>query len=218
MFTKVSVLVPTRGRVERLGVLLDSYRATTADLERMSELVFRVDEDDQETRAYLGEHHTIVGPRLEGYRSLPAFFNELAQAANGDVLMCGNDDMVFRTVGWAPKILAVANEHPDGLFDLGMRTHNEAHFPFATVSKKVVDALGFLFDPRIFWGDIFLRDTMDHFGRCVMIDVEIDHDWAGHAPDRTFVEGEQARRQRWSPAVHAIAVDDAVGRLRKLRA
>lgn len=215
MFEKVSVLVPTRGRVERLRRMLSSYDATTRGAEELSELVFRVDEDDLETQELLRAHVTIVGPRMSGYASLPAFFNELAARATGDVLMCGNDDMVFKTPRWAVKILAEANRHPDGVFDFGMRTHNEAHYPFATVSKKVVEALGFIFDPRIFWGDIFLRDAMQALGRCRMLDVEIAHEWAGDSPDVTFVEGEKARRADWT-ANNALAVSDAVDKLRGL--
>lgn len=130
--------------------------------------------------------------------------------------MCGNDDMVFRTDMWAPLLLGVANQYPDGVFDLGVQTHNETHFPFGVVSKKVVDTLGFLFDPRIFWGDIYLRDVMGVFGRSVMVpQVKIDHDWVGNAPDSTFIEGESARRANWMQQ-HGAAVDDAVEKLKKI--
>lgn len=224
MSSKVSVLVPTRGRVERLRTLLASYHRTTVDAYESAELLFRVDADDVETRAFLSEttHRQIVGPRLQGYRSLPVFFNELARAAQGDVLMCGNDDMVFQTVGWAPLILEEANNHPDGLFDIGVSTHNETHFPFATVSRRAVDALGFIWDPAIFWGDIFLRDVMAHFGRCVMLPtVRIDHDWVGWAPDQTYREANQNDIMRRDPTywegTHATAVRRAIAKLEALQ-
>lgn len=210
MFTKVSVLVPTRGRVGRLRTMLRSYEATTRGAEGLSELVFRADEDDPETQAFLLGRRVLIGPRLLGYGSMPTFFNELAAAAAGDVLMLGNDDVVFRTHGWAVRILEAANRYPDGIFDIGVRTHNQAHFPLSVVSKKVVDRLGFICDPRVFWVDIFLRDVMTHFGRTVSLSsVEIDHDWAGHNPDQVFLEGEGARRSDWMGA-HAEAVGDAV--------
>lgn len=218
MYEKVSVLVPTRNRIERLRTMLSSYDVTTAGAEHASELVFRIDDDDQETRTFLAGrgHPTIVGPRHRGYESLPIFFNELATLATGDVLMCGNDDMVFKTEHWAPRILEASNGYPDGIFNFGVKTHNETHYPFAIVSRKVVEQLGFIFDPRIFWGDIFLRDTMAAFGRCSMLShVEIDHDWIGHAPDKVFLEGEGARRANWMQR-HGEAVDDAVAKLREL--
>jgi hypothetical protein len=221
MYSKVSVLVPTRGRLQRLRTLLDSYAATVTNPES-AELVFRVDDDDTATIEMLRGWNVVIGPRLGGYSSIPAFFNELAAAASGDVLMCGNDDMVFRTVGWPELILHAANGYPDGLFDLGVNTLNHTHYPFATVSRKAVDALGFIWDPRIFWGDMYLRDAMAAFGRCVWLPhIQIDHDWAGWKPDEVYREGLQPKRRGESaeywPTVHAPAVADAVEKLKVLR-
>lgn len=221
MFTRVSVLVPTRGRVRRLRTMIASFDATTGNSPN-AELVFRVDDDDAETRDFLfawGGHKVIVGPRYQGYRSMPIFFNELYRASTGDVLMCGNDDMVFKTPGWAPLILAEANRHEDGLFDIGVRTYNEDHYPFFTVSRQAADRLGFLFDPRLFWGDIFWRDVMGTLGRCVKLpSVEVEHDWMGHHPDATFEEARQqeflTRDPTYWAGTHANAVAEAVGKLR----
>jgi hypothetical protein len=211
MFTKISVLVPTRGRAVRLRKMLDSFEQTT---DGAADLIFRVDEDDAVSQDVLVGYQMVVGPRLNGYRSLPVFFNELARVATGDVLLCGNDDMVFKTLGWPGLILHAANAYPDGIFDLGVTTHNETHYPFSIVSKMVADRLGFLFDPRIFWGDIFLRDVMSAFDRCIMLPhVEIDHDWMGHEPDSVFLEGNAVRTSDWM-AFHSQAVDAAVRRLR----
>jgi glycosyltransferase involved in cell wall biosynthesis len=220
-FSKVSVLVPTRGRVARLKTLLASYERTASRED--SETVFRVDDDDHVTLDFLLSYdeplRLVVGPRMQGYQSMPTFFNELFVNSTGDVLMCGNDDMIFQTRGWAPRILAAANEYPDGLFDIGVHTHNEEHYPFSIISRRVAETLGFIWDPRIFWGDIYLRDVMAWFGRCVMLPtVQIDHDWAGYAPDQVFretrisksqVEGSEAY---WS-GPHADAVRDAVAKL-----
>jgi hypothetical protein len=216
------VLVPTRRRLDRLRVLRESFAGTT---DGKAELVFRVDDDDVETQDELcgsawleltrvAHVVVVIGPRLQGYRSLPAFFNELATAAGGDVLMCGNDDMVFRTPGWPSLILEAANRYPDGLFDLGVATHNADHYPFAIVSRRTTDRLGFLWDPRIFWGDIFLRDVMAAFGRCEMLPhVQIDHDWAGWKPDQVFKESDKSIPRGYWSGVHAQAVREAVARL-----
>jgi hypothetical protein len=222
MFTKVSVLVPTRERIERLRTLITSFDVTTGNGPD-AELVFRVDEDDRDTLQFLcdwGGHKIVVGPRLGGYNSLPVFFNEMFAASSGDVLMCGNDDMVFKTVGWPAAILAEANKHPDGLFNVGVKAHNETHYPFSTVSRKVAEALGFIWDPTIFWGDIYLRDVMAAFDRCVMLpEVEIAHEWMGFTPDRTFLAGRQheiwERDPTYWAGTHARAVEAAVARLKE---
>jgi hypothetical protein len=158
----------------------------------------------------------LIGPRLDGYRSLPLFYNEMLHVASGDVLMVGNDDMIFKTIDWSSKILAKANEYPDGVFDIGVDTFNRGNFTFATVSRRAVDAMGFLYDPSIFWGDIFLRDVMAAFGRTPLLtSVRIDHDWAGHNPDETFNAGEETRRANWNDA-HAAAVRRAIDALTPL--
>ncbi len=226
MFQRVSVLIPTRGRVERLRILLASYGETTLGCRNASELVFKVDDDDPATYDFLRgqpEHRVIVGPRMNGYASMGDFFNELAVFARGDVLMCGNDDMVFRSHGWAPSLLRTADAYPDGLFDLGVTTHNQEHYPFSTVSAKAVKAMGYLWHPTIFWGDIFLRDVMQQFGRALMVpSVRIDHDWAGNNPDQTFREGQAKgnlgpRESNYWTEVHPRAVNEAVGKLEKLQ-
>jgi hypothetical protein len=215
-FEKISVLIPTRHRVARLDTLLTSYELTASD--GNSELVFRVDDDDAETIAFLRcyDHQLVVGPRHRGYASMGQFFNEAAAAATGDVLMCGNDDMVFRTAQWPTRILQKANEYPDGFFDIGVMTFNEGAYPFATVSRRLVDALGFISDPRIFWVDIYLRDVMAAFGRLVPLhSVRIDHDWAGFRPDQVFLDSPRTVPQIYWSTTHVEAVRDAVEQLKE---
>lgn len=220
---KLTVLIPTRGRVHRLETLIASFEQTAVSGD--AELLFRVDDDDAETKEFLIDRAQclVVGPRHQGYKSMPKFFNELAADARGDVLMCGNDDMVFKTEGWASILLQKASEYPDGLFDLGVDTLNAQAFPFSTVSRKMVDALGFIWDPRVFWGDIYLRDVMAYFGRNIYVhEVKIEHAWAGFSPDKTYLEqlepGEHTKDiSRRDPTywfvTHRKAVDEAVAKL-----
>lgn len=192
-FKKLSVLVPTRNRMDRLHTLLTSFSTTSA---ADSELVFRVDEDDAQSEMLLTStrHKVVVGKRYDGYRSMPVFLNEAARASSGDVLMVGNDDMIFETIGWDIEILKEANKHADGLFDIGVETMNTDHYPFSIISRHVFNQLGFVYDPRLFWGDIFLRDVMAHFGRTVILPhVRVTHDWAGLRPDALFNEAERLK-------------------------
>lgn len=221
-FDKVSVLVPTRGRIARLTTLLASYKSTTIGAEHLSELIFRVDDDDEPTLKFLANEKTVIGPRLQGYRSLPTFFNSLGAYSSGDVIMLGNDDMVFDTKNWNARILDAANRFPDGLFDLGVETFNEDHFPFATISRKAIDAIGCVWPTNLFWGDIFWRDVMGHFQRSIrLFDVKIEHRWAGHEPDQTFNDGKQHEIYQNNPNywtdVHVPTVAEAVAKLRKLK-
>lgn len=218
-FSKISVLVPTRRRPARLAAMIESYDRTEGGA---SELVFRIDDDDELSPAVLESagRRVVVGKRLGGYASMAAFFNELYLASTGDVLMCGNDDMVFKTVGWDRLILDAANRFADGIFCFGTKTYNETHYPFAAISKFAADAMGYFWHPRVAWGDVFLRDVMAAFDRAAILDhVEIAHDWAGFAPDQTFNEENQndiyRREPNYWPDVHERAVAESIAKLRR---
>lgn len=218
MFRKLSILVPTRKRPAHLRALLDSYAETCAD-PSVAELVFRIDVDDYESKAILAERPwtTLIGPRYDGYRSLPRFFDEMRHAATGDVFLTGNDDMVFRTPGWASRVLEVANQYPDGVFCLGVDTLNAGNFPFAIVSRRWAETVGHIHDARLFWGDVYLRDIAAHFGRAIRVPgVQIDHCWMGFAPDQTFLEAGQGAFACWDErytALHQQCVGEAIGKL-----
>lgn len=217
-FHRVSVLIPTRGRLARLQRLLASWDATVTD-PSSAELIFRIDEDDTESLRFLltHDHRVLVGQRLQGYRSLPQFFEEMRSKAQGDLLLTGNDDMVFRTVDWPQRVCDVANQHPDGVFCLGVNVQNAKNYPFAIVSAKATEAIGYLHDSRLFWGDVFLRDVYAKFGKAIRTDaVTIDHEWAGHQPDRTFVEANQGEFAHWGNGyreLHHECVRDAALKL-----
>lgn len=201
-FEKVSVLVPTRQRIAQLRTMIQSFDDMTM-VSASAELVFRIDDDDLESAAFLRElpWTVVVGPRLKGYASLPVFFEEMRAKATGDLFMTGNDDMVFRTPDWAARVLATANQFPDGVFNLGVQTHNESHYPFSIISRKAVEMMGAIHHPEIFWGDVYLRDIFATFGRAILMsDVRIDHHWMGWTPDQVFLEAKQNDGRHWSPA------------------
>lgn len=226
-FSKVSVLVPTRQRPDRLRAMIASFEETTCGVEDSVELIFRVDEDDTSPLDVLSAYvrykvigRVVVGPRYNGYASLPQFFNEMADVATGDILFLGNDDMLFKTPGWSTEVLKTANAYPDGVFVIGYDTLNATHYPFSTISRRVVEHLGFFWPPGIFWGDIFWRDVMGAFGRTVMLPhVKIEHDWAGFNPDQVVLESDKDVERRdpnyWT-VTHANAVRDAVDKLQEL--
>ena len=178
-YRSLSLLVPTRGQLPRLELMLASFFATVGHTP--VELILRIDNDDDETRTWLLQQSlpitVIIGPRWEGYISLPRYFNQMAAHATGDLLMCGNDDMVFMSDDWPRRYLAAA--HPfrhDGLFDLGCWTYPAGAFPFSCVSRQTVARLGFINDDRLVYSDIFLRDVMARMGRSIIVpDVTILH-------------------------------------------
>jgi hypothetical protein len=228
-FTKISVLVPTRQRLESLSSLLTTFELSVGNSDQ-AELIFRCDNDDADTIARLRctPYTFIVGPRRDGYRSLPSFFNEMAAIASGDILMCCNDDVEFRTPGWPALLLEEANRYPDGVFNIGVNVGlNDDKFPFSVVSRALVQAIGCLNDPRLLFSDVFLLDVAKSFNRAVRLEtVTIFHDWAGHRADETRRDANQHEfdvvfkdaQGNWSDAYqerHEAVVAEAADRIRR---
>ncbi len=190
-FKKVSVMIPSRGRIAYLEQMLESFDKTVGDKDQ-AEIVFRADQDDPETIQFLCNtpYKTIVGPREQGYKSLPGFYNDMVKIATGDLLMCCNDDAVFVTPNWPRKLIDIANKYPDGIFNIGVQVSvNDQFFPFSIVSRKLVDILGIINDTRLLFSDLFLLDIANYFDRAIRApEVVITHYWAGSVPDQTRID------------------------------
>lgn len=214
MKPSISVLVPTRGRVKLLHKMLESLVATASDMNKV-EVAIRYDDDDAETAEYLRDKPflCVVGPRYNGYASLPQFVNELVAASHADLLFGCNDDAEFRTPGWDQKLCEVAARYPDGIFNLGVDTvMNNANFVFPCTSRRVTELCG-LHDERVFYNDIWFRDVMAHFDRNVRVpDVVIEHVWAGMSEEQQ--KGLDIVRDPAYPTLYARCVAEAVEKLR----
>ena len=190
----ISVLAPCRGRPDQVRRMVDSalaFASAPADVE----LVLRVDFDDDVMLRWLREEvwtaPVVIGPQYGGYRSLPRFINEAARFAQGDLLLVVNDDAEFQTRGWDRRLAAHAAAIPDGVFNFGVETANAGNFIFPCVSRRLVQLLGCLYDERLIYTDIWLRDVLAPFGRAIRVgDVTIAHHWAGMTPDQQQAQGE----------------------------
>lgn len=181
-FSTISILMPTRGRTQRLDRAIKSIRNLAYDSTKI-EIIFRCDHDDEETQKYLNENKEIfiVGPREKGYASLPKFMNQCANISTGDLIIMLNDDILVETKDWDIRLLEFANKYEDGIFNIGITTGlNDDLFPFSIISRKTFQALGFVNDERLVFSDIFLLDVMSRLGRAIRLPiVRIIHEWAG---------------------------------------
>jgi hypothetical protein len=218
MFTKVSVLVPTRGRPKQLQTLMDSYARTVTN-PRSSELVFRVDSDDHLSLALLqdGPWSVLVGPQMDRYGGVPLVFDDMRVAADGDVLMCGNDHLVFRTPAWPQLVLAETNKYPDGIFHISIGTLDDRISPFGIISRQAVQIVGRLQDPRLHWADAYWRDVMLAFGRDLVLSSVHVEQWTGWTPKRILTIARQSDPHKWDDGYRALrrkVVAEAVNKLR----
>jgi len=99
----VSILLPTRGRIESVKKSVQSLLDKAIEPENI-EILFRLDDDDDTDPEELQSLHTnvkiIIGPRLKGYQSLNIFYNELCEIATGEWFFLWNDDAVMLSDCW----------------------------------------------------------------------------------------------------------------------
>ncbi len=182
----ISVVAAVRERVDLVRAMLASIQAT-ADHPDQIEVVLRCDVDDPPMIAALCElgQRFIVGPREKGYASLPAFANEAARLAQAPLVLVVNDDAEFVTQGWDTLLVHAAEAYPDGMFVFGVETANAENFVFPCVSRRWIEHFGGIFDERVVYADIWVRDVFYPFGRAIRInDVVVRHHWQGLSPDQ----------------------------------
>lgn len=173
-----SVLITTRQRVQMLHNLLASIYRTTFN---KNEVEIRViyDDDDIITNNYVKhKFHIEFGnsPRVETFFHIrgrsPDLVNDYhnwcsTKFAQGKYIIFSNDDALFEMDQWdaltKSKLSEFEKIHPDGIL-YGMpqdlekeEARNEKNWMacFPLISKKVVEVLGFAFDPS------FQRDGAD---------------------------------------------------------
>ena len=145
---KISILVPTRGRPENMKRLLASIVETST---AMPEIVFYIDEDDARSINCMGEIGSesfvrcVVGERI----LMSKMWNRLAEAATGEILMMGGDDLVFRTKGWDDQVRRAFAAFPDrmvfvhgddGIYKERFGTHGFLH-------RNWIEAAGYFVPP-----------------------------------------------------------------------
>ena len=112
--TRLSIVVPTRGRPGQLRAFLDSLAATAERIAAV-EVVLVIDEDDAETRAF--EYGAVPLRKVVVPRGLTmgALNMRGYEASSGERIMLCNDDVVVRTQGWDTRLHGVFASYPDGV-------------------------------------------------------------------------------------------------------
>jgi len=134
--SKISILLPTRGRPEVLKASISSL-IDLADEPAMLEFVLAIDGDDTAVIDYVQKE---IAPKLQslsingrahvyqrqGYEGLHVYYNTLANITSGDWLMLWHDDALMQTKGWDSII-----RENDGEFKLLAPHDNHNGHPYA---------------------------------------------------------------------------------------
>ena len=119
--TTFSVLCPSRDRVSSVSMMMESVCRTAVHPERVEILVY-VDLDDPCLSGYRGLFAEAAWrfPRLQRCElvigesmTVGKLWNVLGRKSTGDVLMMGNDDLLYVDYGWDERAAGVLANYPD---------------------------------------------------------------------------------------------------------
>ncbi len=203
---KFAILTPSRGRPGRLDNFLNSIYNSATNKERIFTYNY-IDEDDPRLIAYsdygknLKNNDITIGPA----QSVSKSWNIIAQKAidNGaDVLIMGNDDMMYRTAGWDIILEEEIKKYPDNIYCMWFEDliQGEKHCAFPIVSKTWYNTLGY-FTPGIFnfgYNDTWIFDLGKRIDRTHFISNAVNehlHFTTGKAPaDETTARNRSQER------------------------
>lgn len=203
----ISVLLPTRGRVEGLFNSIDTL-VSLAYNPRNLEIIVKVDDDDQATIAAipeLGRRLHKVGvplkalktPRGNGYWDIGDWLNEMAKHAEGDWLFNWSDDVFMTTHMWDLQIERVSVNNiecgqVDGVFAfIAKNKKRPDNHEFLFIRREVFETLGRLsIGPHM---DTWIASILKLIDRLMFCGIWVEHDNDG-AEDKTAEDRRQVTK------------------------
>tara|TARA_Y100000592_G_C5419912_1_gene292634 strand:- start:19 stop:1086 length:1068 start_codon:yes stop_codon:yes gene_type:complete len=174
-----SILTPTRNRPNNCERFIKSVY-NSARTRKNVEMLFYVDNDDPAITSYKSlDWH--AQKEYEGFKNIKFIYgepksvsiswNDLAEECIGDVLIMGNDDLVYQTDGWDEKLDQELNIYKDDNIYVAWMNDNinfEKHCAFPIVSRQWYECLG-RFTPGCFnfgYNDTWIFDVGKMLDRC----------------------------------------------------
>lgn len=188
----ISVMIPARGRPEKLAAAVESL-LSTAKHPNAIEVLVRVDDDEKQILQ--APRTTIVSGPCHGYQNLFKYYNELASQSKGDWLLIWNDDAEMQSADWDEKIRACES---------GKILNLTGQFnTFPVVHRSVYESLG----------HISLQahcDTwLQQVSRSAKIEVDLPLQIKHESRDQKGTKYEETRKEFYSTAVQYRVHQDA---------
>lgn len=160
----IDLLIPSRGRYNRLLQTLQSVKDTVSDLNGVHAIIF-LDEDDAHNYGYLQvlNHTTII---KGGQDILSKHWNNCFNYGKGRIVMHGADDIVFEGHGWDKVVEDFFSDNKikllygkDGHQDKNCATHS-------FTLRMAADIVGYFLPPyfRADGNDIWLQAVYEKLG------------------------------------------------------
>ena len=191
---KISLLCPSRERLNKFLTFLTSVISTTHDIKNIN-IVLGVDEDDPKFKSYkkiannLHFIQFIPFPKnLFKEKGLSGLWNKMANECSGDILGMVGDDMIFKTNDWDKKIIETFINKKDNMHLIhcndGMRGPGNKYSnvePLAVnsfIHREYVDTIGWYvedIEPNTYH-DTYLHKLFEILNRKIYYhDIVIKH-------------------------------------------
>ena len=203
--TKISLLIPTRGRPKILNRLLESIVRNTNNLADI-EIILYIDEDDKSHEEIRSQSFTLTIKKLIRSKATMGACNTACfKESTGDIIILLNDDVVMRTANWDRILTNETSKiddqiyliYPNDLFKqkklptfpiLSRRTCELLQDPFPAAYK------GSFIETQLF--DIFIRLKYQGFDRIKYLDnVIFEH--MHHRLDKAALDQTYKNRNRF---------------------
>lgn len=191
----ITICCPTRGRPNQMKRLHDSI-VKTVNSYRDIELIFYIDDDDQDAQEIMVEYDllvdtnvkAVIGPRI----TLADMWNKCMNAGQGPIFMVCADDIVFESKDWDKLVIDKFDEYPDKIILVygkdGGKNERLATHPF--IHKNWIDVTGYFTPPYFSYCmcDKWLDDVAKRLDRRIHIpEISTTH-W--HCTDRRYGNGQ----------------------------
>jgi len=208
MPTKISVILPTRGRVNALTTAISSMLDNFSN-ENDIEVLLRFDDDDLDTleavKKQINDQRVkfIIGYK-HGYAKAYHYVNELAAKSTGEWIMFMSDDSILKTKNWDKEI----EKHNGQMVFLA--PNGKMHYPI--FPRKVFEILGHI--SLSTHCDTWVADIAKMLNIITPTSIDILHDRAditGNNRDATFESSQKQQMTDYrNPKDEALRAQDAL--------
>ena len=179
----LSLLLPTRGRSQRLKQFLDSAYQTALHSENIEVILF-IDDDDSSMHDF--EYKKLKIKKLIQSRNTMGFCNTAClKVSEGEIIIAVNDDVLIKTLNWDKKIIDFHQTQPDPIYlaypnDLNKKGKLPTFPILSRVTCKALQAVfptaykGSFLDLHLY--DIFMRLKKLHLHRVFFLkEIVFEH-------------------------------------------
>lgn len=137
--TNLSILIPTRSRIESLKNTLESIKQSVSNIYNI-EIILGVDKDDDSTINYYKQLNKTkikikicLLDRKNGYTEHAWRFYEMAKIAEGKMFLTFADDLIINTKNWDIILFKKIRDFPKDNIFISYTSHNQINYDWPLI-------------------------------------------------------------------------------------